>query len=73
MKIFISAKPSAKEDRVEKLDDTHFKVWVREPPIRGRANAALTRLLAEYFKIPLSHVSIVQGLYSREKVVDIVN
>ena len=38
MKIFVTVKPNAKEERVEKIDDTHFKVSVKEPPTEGRAN-----------------------------------
>ncbi|PIV45904.1 hypothetical protein COS23_01900, partial [bacterium (Candidatus Moisslbacteria) CG02_land_8_20_14_3_00_36_53] len=32
MKIFVKAKPLAKESKVEKIDDTHFVVSVKEPP-----------------------------------------
>ena len=67
MNIFVSARPGTKEDNVEKIDETHFKVSVKEPPIRGRANKAITALLAEYFDVPASCVVIVRGnAYKRE-------
>ena len=52
MKIFVKAKPNAKVERVEKIDETHFVVAVKEPPLRGKANAAIVSALAEYFGIP---------------------
>ena len=72
MKIFITAKPMAKEDRVEKIDDTHFKVSVKEPPIQGRANRAVARVLAEYFKVPVTRVNLVSGFASRQKVFEVL-
>jgi len=52
MKFFVKAKPDSYENKVEKIDDMHFVVETREPPINGRANQAIIRLLGEYFKIP---------------------
>ncbi|MBI5123566.1 DUF167 domain-containing protein, partial [Candidatus Roizmanbacteria bacterium] len=46
MKIFIQAKPNAREEKIEKIDETHFIVAVREPPVKGLANAAIRKVLA---------------------------
>lgn len=62
----------AKEDRVEKIDDTHFKVSVKEPPVQGRANRAIARALAEYFKVPIARVNLVSGFASRQKVFEVL-
>lgn len=72
MKIFVFAKPSAKENKVEKIDTSHFRVFVKEPPVKGMANKAIIKLLGEYFSVPSSHVTIVRGMFAKEKVVDIV-
>lgn len=48
MRIFVKFKSAAKEERIEKIDDANFIVAVKEPPREGRANAAITRTLAEY-------------------------
>ena len=71
MKIFIKAKPNAKEERVEKTADMNFTVYVKEPPVRGLANRAIIRALAGYFKIPQSEIRISSGHTSRNKVVEI--
>ncbi len=82
MKIFVKAKPNAKEERIERVDppspkgfgrasEMHFVVAVKEPAKEGRANWAIERALAEYFKVSLSQVSIVSGRTSRQKIVEI--
>lgn len=71
MKIFVRAKPRAKKAGVQKIDDTHFIVSVKEPPSEGRANWAIERTLAEYFKVPVSGVRIVSGHSSRDKIIEI--
>lgn len=72
MKIFVKVKPSAKEARIEKVDENHFRVAVKEPPIQGRANAAVTSSLADYFQIPKENIRIISGFTSREKVIEVV-
>lgn len=83
MRIFVTVKPNAKKERVEKIDsplprgsgragDTHFKVAVKEPPTEGRANWAVERAVGKYFGVPPSSVRIVSGHTSREKVLEIV-
>lgn len=72
MKIFVKAKPSAKEEKVEKIDENHYQVWVKEPPIKGAANRAIAKALAEYFKKSLSQIIIVSGHTSRNKIIEIL-
>jgi len=68
MKIFVQAKPSAQEECVEKVDSTHFKVSVKEPPRRGGANYAIARALAEHFGVAPARIRLVAGFASREKI-----
>ena len=42
---------------------------VAEPPEDGRANEAVVRLLAETLDLPRSHVVLVSGHASRDKIV----
>ncbi|MCX6731670.1 MAG: DUF167 domain-containing protein [Candidatus Parcubacteria bacterium] len=68
MKIFVKAKPLAKEERIEKIDELNFVVSVKEPPKKGRANYAIIMALANYFSIPSSHIRLVSGFSGRQKV-----
>ena len=71
MKILVTVKPSAREEKIEKISDTEFRVAVKEPPREGRANAGVIRALAEYFDVPVSAVHIVSGRTARKKIVEI--
>jgi len=73
MRINIKAKPSAREEKVEKIDDQNYVVSVVEPPIKGKANDAIRNALAVYFKTGSSMVKIVSGYSSRNKIVEITN
>ena len=50
MKIFVKAKPDSNENKVEKIDDSNFVVSVKDPPVQGRANRAIVKILSEYFQ-----------------------
>lgn len=71
MKLFITAKPQAKEERVEKIDENKFVVAVKEPPIQGRANAAIVKALAEYLGVAPARLKIISGYTSRQKIIEI--
>lgn len=71
MKIFVQAKPRSKEERVEKIDDTHFVVFVKEPPVQGKANVAIAKALAEHFGVSVSFVRLVSGFASKEKTFEV--
>ena len=46
-------------------------VYVREPAVEGAANAALIKLLAEYYKVPKTTIEIIRGHTSKHKLVEI--
>ncbi len=85
MRIIIKAKPSAKEERVEKItqptfefaDDKQkeivYKIWIREPPENGKANEAIIRLLSKHFGTNRSQVRLVLGAKGKMKVFEIDN
>lgn len=49
--------------------DGVLQVRVTAPPLEGRANAALEKLLAQVLHIAPSRVSVVVGASSRNKVI----
>lgn len=73
MKIIVKAKPNSGRNSVEKIDDTNYVVQVIAPPVDGKANTAIIKILAEYFDISPSLVEILSGHFSRTKVVEIHN
>lgn len=81
MKIFVKVKAGSRENNVKEpalrlmpVDDStkdYYIVSVKEPPVEGRANDAVVRVLAEYFKVSRTDVVLVSGSTSRTKVFDI--
>ncbi len=71
MRIFVSVKPNARQEKIEKIDDTHYKVSVMKPPTEGKANKAVTDILSEFLGISKINITLVGGMTSREKVFDI--
>lgn len=72
MRIFVAAKPKSRVPGVERIDDTHFAVRVKEPPAEGKANVAVVEALAEHFGVGQSRVRLVSGASSKQKVFEIL-
>ena len=70
MRIEITVKPQARENKVEKTD-TGFKVWTTAPARDGRANEAVIQLLAEYFDTAPSNIKILRGHTSHKKLIEV--
>lgn len=72
MKIFAKAKTKAKEEKIEKMSENSYLVWVKEPPFKGLANQAIARVLAQYFKNSPSKVRLISGFSSKQKLFEII-
>ncbi|MBM4129266.1 MAG: DUF167 domain-containing protein [Nitrospira sp.] len=70
MKISVKVKPNMKEEKVEREGDV-FTVSVKEPAKEGRANKAVIALLSEFFNVPKSRITILMGMRSKQKIVEI--
>ena len=71
MKILVKVAPNSRVEEVHKEAD-RWLVRVKEPPREGKANRAVIKLLAEYFKVSQGSVSVVSGLGSRNKIIEIL-
>ncbi len=66
--ISVRVKPgSRKGPLVETGADGALTVYVPEPAIDGKANEAVTRLLAEHLGVPKNRVMLVAGATARNK------
>ncbi|OBG42642.1 hypothetical protein A5672_10995 [Mycobacterium alsense] len=66
--VVVRVKPgSRKGPLVETGPDGELTIYVREPAVDGKANAAVTRLLADHLGLPKSRVELVSGATSRHK------
>jgi uncharacterized protein len=71
MKIQIKVKPNSKRQSIEEAADGSLTVHLKSPPVDGKANEELIKLLAEKFEVAKSKISIKSGLSSRNKLVEI--
>lgn len=61
--------PRARRDLIASEEADHFVVRLAAPPVEGRANEALRRLLADVLGIRVSAVEIAVGEKARVKAV----
>jgi len=71
-RVSVKVKPGAREEKAELLSDNSFLIRTKAPARQGKANAAVIKLLSEYFDIPKSRVIIIRGQNARDKVADIL-
>ncbi len=69
-KLLIRVSPKASRNLVE-LREGVVRVYVTTAPTDGQANAAVIELLAKKLGIAKSHLTIVRGETSREKLIDV--
>jgi uncharacterized protein len=64
--ISVRVKPgSAKSPRVETGADGELTIYVRERAAEGKANDAVTKVLATHLNLPRSRLKLVSGATSR--------
>lgn len=71
MKISIHTIPNAKKQSIEKDIEIeyHYKIHLTNPAKEGKANKELIKLLANYFNISKSRITIQKGLKSHHKII----
>ena len=66
--VVVTVKPgSRKGPLIEVGPDGQLTIYVREPAVDGKANDAVTRLLAAHLQLPRSRVELISGKTSRLK------
>jgi len=65
----VHLQPRASRNGIDGVQGDALKLRVTAPPLEGRANKALKKLLAEHLGIPPAQIAIITGQRSREKLV----
>jgi len=63
----------SENDEIVKKKDDEFEVRVKEKAEEGRANRAVIKVLANYFKIDESRIKLTKGFKERNKIFEIKN
>jgi uncharacterized protein (TIGR00251 family) len=69
--LYVRLTPRSARDEVLGVEGNVLRARVTAPPVEGRANEALLRLLSAALGVPKSSLRIVRGQRSREKLVAI--
>ena len=67
IEIAVRVVPGAKKSAIAEVRDDHVRIRIAAPAVDGKANAELTRLIAEWCGVRKSAVEIVAGDMSRAK------
>ncbi len=66
-KLKIKVKPSSNKNKILKMGNGTFKIWIKSAPEKGKANKELQKYLK---KITGIKVKIVSGLTSENKTIE---
>lgn len=67
----VKVKPNAKQSKIEEIGENQLIVFLKAPPIEGKANTELIKLLAKKYGVSCSAITIKSGLSSRQKLIQI--
>lgn len=70
-KLSVKVKPNAKQQKVETGDQGELIIRLQSPPVDGKANTELIKLLAKTYGVKKSQIRIKSGLTSKVKQVEI--
>lgn len=68
----IKVKPNSKQQQIIEEPDGSLTIRLKSPPVDGKANAELIKLLADKFEVPKSAIVIKSGVSSRNKLVEVL-
>lgn len=67
VRIRVHAQPGAKQSRIAGAYGETVKIAVATPPVDGKANKALQKLIAGWLDVAASSVTLASGMTGREK------
>jgi uncharacterized protein len=70
-RLALRVQPRAPKNEIAGERAGTLRVRVTAPPVDGKANDAVRRLIAKRLGVPASRVSIVRGESSRDKLVEV--
>lgn len=69
--LHVKVKPNSKQQSMVKNEEGTYIIHLKSPPIDGKANQELIKILAKQFNIPKSQVTIKSGLSSKNKLIEL--
>ena len=72
MIISVRVKPNSKRIEVIHEADGSYLIFVKAPPLEGKANEELIQVLAKYFGRPKRNITVLRGARGRSKIIEIL-
>ena len=70
MKIFVKVKTHSVEDKLVKIDNFNYLAYIKDRPIKNKANLSLTKLIAKEFGVSSKNI-LIKNPTSRKKIIEI--
>lgn len=67
----VKVKPNSKHQSIIEEPDGSLIVHLKSPPVDGKANEELIKILAKKFDVPKSNIRIKLGSSQRQKLIEI--
>ncbi|MBU1131537.1 DUF167 domain-containing protein [Patescibacteria group bacterium] len=71
MKVKVKAIPKSSVSHIQESLEGDLRVKLKSAPVRGLANKELIELLAGYYKVSKNQITIIKGLTSKNKIIEI--
>ncbi len=71
MRISARVSPKSAKPGIERLGESTYKIKVKAPPEKGKANKEVMEMIADYFHVPKSKVRILRGHTAQKKTIEI--
>ncbi|MCX5657215.1 MAG: DUF167 domain-containing protein [Candidatus Omnitrophica bacterium] len=72
MKISVKIKPNSRQEKIEKIGEKEFILYVNAPAKEDKANKRVVELLGKYFDVAKTRVVILRGHNSRNKIIEMI-
>ncbi|MEA5596157.1 DUF167 domain-containing protein [Rivularia sp. UHCC 0363] len=67
----VKVKPNSKQQKIIEEEDGSLTIHLKSPPVDGKANQELIKVLSKKFDIPKSYIRIKSGASSRQKLIEV--
>lgn len=71
MKIKVKVKPNSQQQKIEQSEDGTWIIRLKSPPVDGKANQELIKLLAKHFKVTKNQITVKAGRSTKNKLIEI--
>ena len=68
MKIKIKVHPNSSNEKIKKINEKEFEIWIKDKPIKNKANEKVVKLLRKYFN---QDAKLVSGFTSKIKIIEL--